>query len=88
MWKHLNINLSSFERKKMSFCFNVYVAAADIAPAPNLFIIEETDESLKRNKVKLAIFIEGDPKATFSIATTPRCRGGHYSSLWIAPLYP
>ena len=24
----------------------------------------------------------------FSIATTPRCRGGHYSFPWIAPLYP
>ena len=30
----------------------------------------------------------GDPKAPFSIATTPRCRGGHYSFPWIAPLYP
>ena len=27
--------------------------------------------------------VEGDP-----IATTPRCRGGRYSFLWIAPLYP
>ena len=24
----------------------------------------------------------------FSIATTSRCRGGHYSFLWIATLYP
>ena len=24
----------------------------------------------------------------FSIATTPRCRGGYYSFPWIAPLYP
>ena len=31
--------------------------------------------------------VEGNPKASFSIATTPRCRGGHYSFLWIAPLY-
>ena len=30
-------------------------------------------------KVKLATIVEGDPKAPFSIATTPRCRGGHYS---------
>ena len=30
----------------------------------------------------------GDPKAPFLIATTPRCRGGHYSFPWIAPLYP
>ena len=30
--------------------------------------------------------VEGDPKASFSIVTTPRCRGGRYSFLWIAPL--
>ena len=39
-------------------------------------------------KVKLATLVEGDPKAPFSIATTPRCRRGHYSFHWIAPLYP
>ena len=38
--------------------------------------------------VKLATLIEGDLKAPFSVATTPRCRGGHYSIPWIAPLYP
>ena len=30
----------------------------------------------------------GRPEAPFLIATTPRCRGGRYSFLWIAPLYP
>ena len=35
----------------------------------------------------LVTLVEGDPKASFSIATTPRCRGGHYSIPWIAPLY-
>ena len=39
-------------------------------------------------KVKLATLVEGDPKAPFSIATTPRCRGGRYYFPWIAPLYP
>ena len=39
-------------------------------------------------KVNLVIFVEGDPKAPFSIATTPRCRGGLYSVSRIAPLYP
>ena len=34
------------------------------------------------NKVKLATVVEGDPKAPFSIATTPRCRGGRYSFPW------
>ena len=29
--------------------------------------------------VKLATIVEGDPKAPFLIATTPRCRGGRYS---------
>ena len=38
--------------------------------------------------LKLATIVEGDPKAPFSIATTPRCRGGRYSIPRIAPLYP
>ena len=48
------------------------------------------DETMKDNisKVKLATIVEGDPKAPFSIATTPRCRGGRYSIPRIAPLYP
>ena len=33
----------------------------------------------KVSKVKLATIVEGNPKAPFSIATTPRCRGGRYS---------
>ena len=41
-----------------------------------------------KTRVKLATVVEGDPKAPFSIATTPSCRGGHYSFPWIAPLYP
>ena len=39
-------------------------------------------------KVELATVVEGDQKAPFSIATTPRCWGGRYSFPWIAPLYP
>ena len=31
------------------------------------------------SKVKLATVVEGDPKAPFSIATTPWCMGGRYS---------
>ena len=38
--------------------------------------------------VKLGTLVEGDPKAPFSIATTPRYRGGCYSLPLIAPLYP
>ena len=32
--------------------------------------------------------VEGNAKASYSIATRPRCRGGRYSIPWIAPLYP
>ena len=39
-------------------------------------------------KYKLAIIFEGELKAPFSIATTPRSREGCYSFHWIAPLYP
>ena len=39
-------------------------------------------------KLLLVTVVEGDPKAPFSIATTPRFRGGRYSFPWIAPLYP
>ena len=38
--------------------------------------------------VKLTTIIEGDPKAPFSIATTPRCWRGRYSFPRIDPLYP
>ena len=39
-------------------------------------------------KVKLVTLAEGNLKAHFSIATTPRCREGCYSIPRIAPLYP
>ena len=38
--------------------------------------------------VKLVTIVKGDPKAPFSIATTPRCRRRHYPFSWFAPLYP
>ena len=34
----------------------------------------------------MATVVEGDQKAPFSIATTPRCRGACYSFSWISPL--
>ena len=59
---------------------------------------KDEDNSLKNNTqniytinkifIKLATLVEGDPKDSFSIATTSRCRGGHYYIPWIAPLYP
>ena len=36
----------------------------------------------------MATWVKRDPKAPFSIATTPKCRGGRYSIPRIAPLYP
>ena len=36
----------------------------------------------------MVTLVKGEPKAPFSIATTPRSRDGHYSIPWIAPLYP
>ena len=44
--------------------------------------------TLEVSKVKLATLVESDPKAPFSIATTPRYRGGRYLFPWIVPLYP
>ena len=38
--------------------------------------------------IKLATVVEGNPKAPFSVATTPRCWGGRYSFPWIVLLYP
>ena len=35
----------------------------------------------------MATVVEGDQKASFSIAITPRCRGGRYPFPWIVPLY-
>ena len=40
------------------------------------------------SKVKLATVVEGGSKASFSIATTPRFRGGRYSFPWIASSLP
>ena len=39
-------------------------------------------------KVNLATVVEGDSKATFSIATTPKSRGGRYSFPRIDQLHP
>ena len=51
-------------------------------------IQEKENFEYKPTVSKLATIVEGDPKAPFSIATTPRCRGGRYSIPRIAPLYP
>ena len=42
---------------------------------------------LSKNKVKLATLVEDDPKAPFSVATSPRCMGGRHYIPWIVLLY-
>ena len=56
------------------------------AISPN-FNLQSAKISLQQLVVKLATVVEGDPKAPFSIATTPRCWGGCYSFPWSVPLY-
>ena len=46
----------------------------------------EVPTSVKLIKVKLTTVVGGNPKVSFSIATTPRCRGGRYSFPWITLL--
>ena len=41
-----------------------------------------------KGSIKLVTMVKGDQKVPFSIATTPRCRGGGYSFPRIAPRYP
>ena len=38
-------------------------------------------------KVKLVTLVEEDPKASFSIATSPKCRRERHSIPWIDPPY-
>ena len=45
----------------------------------SFYAIQKQSNHDKTVKVKLAIIVKSDQKAPFSIATTPRCRGGSYS---------
>ena len=47
-------------------------------------------DSVSYNRVQVLSIsvVSKKRKALFSIATTPKCREGHYSFPWIAPLYP
>ena len=49
---------------------------------------KKKEKDVLAKKKKLATVVESDPKAPFLIATTPWCRGGHYSFPRISPLYP
>ena len=59
--------MSSFQRKK---CFESYLLLVYLLLNKNKKIQDDHPVS----KVKLMTIVEGDPKATFSIATTPRRR--------------
>ena len=59
---------------KLLWEFDIHKDHRFSARSPDLIISE------------LATLFEGDPKAPFSIATTPRCRGRRYSFPWIAQL--
>ena len=52
----------------------------------SLLTHQKQNLSVIKIKVMLEIVAKGDPKALFSIATTPRCRGGCYSFPCIVPL--
>ena len=51
-------------------------------------IIKIRQSSHKSKVSKVGDRSRGRLEGSFSTATTPRCRGGCYSSPWIAPLYP
>ena len=52
----------------------------------SIIICLHTKQFFLISKINLAILVEGDQKAPFSIATTQRSREGCYSFPWIAPL--
>ena len=65
-----------------SFGFKIEISSnIKIANFPDV-ILNLSDSTYKpflKTDQLLATIVEGDPKAPFSIATTPRCRGGRYS---------
>ena len=75
-------------------CDNIPDIECSLAPVVNIMsffgskIITTGFFTIKSKVVKLVTIVEGDQKVPFSIATTLRCRGGHYSFPWIAPLCP
>ena len=73
----IKIHYPSFVRS-----FNIYEHQFQLITALKCFL----NSTMK--KVKLAKLVECDPKVPFSIGTTESCRGGHYSTPLIAPLYP
>ena len=80
----LNIKKNQGDRKRLAVTKNVNETPSGNAGMKNSLIIIIKVIIVE----KLTNVIERNPKAPFSIATTPRCRGGRYFFPWIAPLYP
>ena len=88
----------NFKRKKMQKYPKVWVTYSILRKAIKLtdfhlfFCLLEDCWTfvciLALNMLLLAIVVEGDQKAPFLTASTPRCWGGRYSFPWIDPLYP
>ena len=71
-------------QKWCNFCFSILLLCKSV------FTVEDYGVWFWRNhyitKGAFTTVVEGYLKTSFSIAITLRCRGGHYSFPWIAPL--
>ena len=77
--------LSSCNPNKISWTVE---STASLPFTQEMFLVSyAVFELVKHKYVKLTTVVECDQQTPFSIATTPRCREGHYSFPWIAPLY-
>ena len=77
--------------KSSSLSYNLLVTVPSVPITVGItvtFMFHSFFSSLVKKKVNLANVVEGNQKASFSIATTLRCRGGRYSFPWIASFYP
>ena len=85
-WKRSEIILLSYQ-EKVDFC-NTFKVTTDLCIAIICRVYWKNKEFHNISKVsKVGNLRQGRPEGSFSIATTPRCRGGHYSFPWIVPLY-
>ena len=66
------------------FCVNISIffnrrTSSDYTFFTFFYILVLWVKNKLMENIKLSTVVEGDPMAFFSIATTPRCRGGRYS---------
>ena len=59
-----------------------------VIPKTQKMVLDATLLNTQHYKVRIKSKVEGDPKAPFSVGTTPWCSGGCYYFPLIAPLYP